>query len=380
MNPLTPQEFGARGNGVTDDTEALRAWASEICGGHGYVPRGRYPYSGSWSIFSESRIDGAGAGVSVFQSVNSTAGICNARPRWTTAVDPENGGAPLDRDIFVSNVCFAGQSDAAIPQGGSPIAFVGVDRIKFRDCLFKGFRSDLIVLHNITRADFDAVEMTDWGRLEHHGPVGHYVGGCAIFAWHGVERVRMTNCDIHDGAGGLWLQDVPETILLGTRINNTCEFDVVGVGKRSAWAVNIFGACQRLDVSGHNAELHGEEFIYALNVHADAAGSNVYASNLRNVLLPGNLCLRPGPDQAGITLASHGLWAGVGDHPPECVSIEANLFCDQNKQAAHAVLVTDQDGGPVKDVRVANNNTGNAKQWHVKPVQTERKGVTLLHN
>lgn len=377
---LTPQHFGAKGNGTTDDTAALRAWTAAIAGSMGYVPAGVYCYSESWALHSDTRIAGAGKSVARFKATNVTASITNANPRYSTAVDPDGGGDPIDHDIEISNVGFEGDPNAAVPNSVSFMAFVGVARLTFKSCWFRDRLLDLIILHNTSDVWLDGCRMSNWGKLTHPTPGdGQYVGGCAVFAWVYNERLRITNCDIHDGAGGLWLQDCPETILTGTRVWNTREFDVVGVGKRSVYAVNTFGRTIKVDVSGHTAEIHGEEFIYALNVHADAAGSNIYASNLRNALLDGNLCLRPGPGAAAITLASHGAWAGVGD-PPECVTIAGNLCCDELKRAAHAVLVTDHGGGPVANVVVTDNNAGDKEQWTGKPVQVERKGVVAVHN
>lgn len=376
---ISLRDCGAKGDG-SDDTEAIRAWAEKIKGGHGYVPPGTYCYSGSWSIPAPCRIDGA---LSVFLRTDNRASITNANMRWTTEVDAVNGGPPIDRDVLINGVTFASKQ-LPVNRDVSFFALVGVARWKFRDCVFRGAQVDAIVLHNHERVDFDGCEITDWGIRTHDGGVGQYVGGCAVFSWGlGGKRLRITNCDVYDGAGGLWLQDIDETTLTGVRVHNCTEFDLVGMGKLSVGGVNIFHGAVRVDVSGHNAELHGEEWILGLSVFADADGCNVYNSNPRNALMPGNIYLRPGPGEACVTIASHGAWAGVGDHPPECVLIDGGLMCDTNRKAAHAVLVVDAangEVGPMQHVTVSNNNTGDKKQWREKPVQTERKGVTAVHN
>lgn len=380
----TPQDFGAKGDGVTDDTAALRAWAERCRGAHGYAPPGTYCYSDTWVFHAPCRMEGAGSDLVTFKRIDVRAMVGNAYPVWSPEVDEVHGGPPIDAMIQLSNMTFAGEKDAFVPPGSTFMAFIGVRKLKMRDVVFRDVNLDLLVLHNCEDMDTDGCEWRDWGIREYDGPVGHYVGGCAVFVWHAVRRLRMTNCDVHDGAGGLWLQDIPETILTGTRVRNTTEFSIVGFGKLSVGAANVFSRVARVDVSGHPAELHGDEWLLGLSIFADADGSCLYVSNPHNVLLPANLYLRPGAGDSCVTVASHGEWAGVGT-APECASVQASLMCDRkdddpNSRAAHAVLVTDQGGGPMANVVVANNNTGDKRQWRDKPVQTERKGVQTVHN
>ncbi len=376
-----PQDFQAKGDGKADDTEALQNWGAALNGAHGYVPPGTYCYSDSWAFHAPCRVEGASSALAVFRRTDTKAAIGNANMRWSLEVDPVGGGDPLDDYVQIEGVSFAGDPNAVLPHSTSFLAFVGLDRLKMRDVVLRDCNLDLLVLHNCRYVDLDHCELRNWGIRTHVTPGdGTYVGGCAVFCWHSVLYLRMVNCDIHDGAGGLWLQDVDETVLTGTRVRNTTEFDLVGVGLRSVVAANILGRTARVDVSGHNAELHGEEFVYGLNVHTDADGSNLYGSNFRNVILTGNLYLRPGPGATAITLASHPPSAGVGDHPPECVLIETSLCCDPSGQAANAIRVVDAGGGNMTDVVIGNNNTGDPKQWTAGPLALERKGVTQVHN
>lgn len=385
MNVAVPQDFGAVGDGFTDDTDALRQWSAAIAGSMGFVPKGVYCWSDNWSIQTGTRIDGAGKSTAIFKRRNAAAQISNARPRWATWVDPVNGGEPIDHDISISNVCFAGEPDAVVPFSGNFITFVGVEGLTLRDVLFRDVRSDCLVLHNWHNVLIDACEFSNWGDNRPFENPGHglYAIGAAIFCWGPGGLIRITNSVAISGGLGFWISGEP-AIVIGNVINDVDEACLVGFGKGSIVLGNHLGRVRRKDVSGNNTEAGGGEYVYVGNYHADADGANAYFSNLQNTVIASNLMVRANQAKAGntsnITLASHGAWAGVGDKPPQCVTIAGNVCCDEDHNATHAINVTDQGGGTMAHVLVSDNNSGRPEQWQGIPVRTERKGVTAVHN
>ena len=73
----TPQDFGAIGDGVADDTAAVAAWWTEaMISGHGYIPAGIYRITSSqtWDLGTGGikgfRVVGCGIGRCQFNFVN----------------------------------------------------------------------------------------------------------------------------------------------------------------------------------------------------------------------------------------------------------------------------------------------------------------------
>lgn len=86
---LTPQEFGATGNGTTDDTTAIQAWiaaiemsgtASPTTGYEGYLPPGNYLVSKTLQ-FTKQNVTIRGAGMWQSQ-INST--VTGGAPIFTS--------------------------------------------------------------------------------------------------------------------------------------------------------------------------------------------------------------------------------------------------------------------------------------------------------
>jgi hypothetical protein len=75
---ITPQDYGATGNGVTDDTAAVQDAinAAGVSGGVVYLPQGNYKTSSALTLSSYVTLMGAGSGVSaITQSVTTANGL-----------------------------------------------------------------------------------------------------------------------------------------------------------------------------------------------------------------------------------------------------------------------------------------------------------------
>jgi hypothetical protein len=72
---VNPKAFGAVGDGSTDDTAALTAWAARLnsAGGFGYIPPGTYPCTAALTFNNRSiRIQGDGSGKTVLKFTSAT--------------------------------------------------------------------------------------------------------------------------------------------------------------------------------------------------------------------------------------------------------------------------------------------------------------------
>lgn len=97
---VTPQQFGAVGDGVADDTDAFRSALDfldgNVAGYSGanrlYIPKGTYKLTGALNIRASMIIEGAGRYTSVLKWVHGSSGIRVAR---VNTDDSTEGAAPI---------------------------------------------------------------------------------------------------------------------------------------------------------------------------------------------------------------------------------------------------------------------------------------------
>src|SRR5579872_4259173 len=76
---VTPQDYGATGNGTTDDTAAVQAAVTAVAAGGSnptgvlLFPQGTYKISSALTLGSYIELRGMGSGVSVINQVTTTA-------------------------------------------------------------------------------------------------------------------------------------------------------------------------------------------------------------------------------------------------------------------------------------------------------------------
>lgn len=67
-----PLDYGAKGDGVTDDTAALNAW---LAAGGGWLPRGTYKVSSALTLSNDCVIQGEGRALSIIKTSSATADV-----------------------------------------------------------------------------------------------------------------------------------------------------------------------------------------------------------------------------------------------------------------------------------------------------------------
>jgi len=127
----TPQDFGAIGDGVTDDTLALQEWAS--VGGHLYLPRGLYKIIAPIRFYSATTVFGESAGSGTFNL-----------PDYPTSLATE---AQLGASIILCGADFVGDAAFFAKDDTAAIFSLNFTDIKFQmegsDChairIYKGY-------------------------------------------------------------------------------------------------------------------------------------------------------------------------------------------------------------------------------------------------
>jgi hypothetical protein len=190
---LDVRECGARGDGVTDDTQAIREAVARAAAeriGTVFLPAGTFLLSDALRLPSHIRLQGVGAGLTRLQAVSETrfplvrpdprtAEIRQRRTMLTTA------SAGQVRETVVENICLA---DLTVDWNHCPTEGFGsscvlidsadgcrLERVRFERCLpsdhprrleemrGSGFRSECIMFSNARHGLMDGCELADSG-------------------------------------------------------------------------------------------------------------------------------------------------------------------------------------------------------------------------
>lgn len=159
------RSFGAKGNGVTDDTAAIQAAvdaAFNAGGGIVFVPEGTYLTSYTLTLPSKITLLGAGKDVSVIK--RSTGGIAGA---GRVLENKNYGGAePWDSNIAILNMTVQGYYQSASPdyEHNHCIGFFNVRYVRVLDCKLLDAGGDGISARNAEYVVFECNEISHCGR------------------------------------------------------------------------------------------------------------------------------------------------------------------------------------------------------------------------
>ncbi|OYV37435.1 MAG: hypothetical protein B7Z80_12835 [Rhodospirillales bacterium 20-64-7] len=271
-NAVAIEDFGAVGDGVTDDSGALLAAVAS--GAPVRLGPKTYAIAGECDIAGASCTLIGIPGLSILKrSAQSRIGS-SASPAWISVA---TGYFAADGVVFDANSAVAGTSFAVLIQPGC--ATSRISRCAFRNAqgsngsgLTYAASDPTITQHDIAYCEFS----------------GNALHGCNAQA---VDALSVSHCRAHDNAGnGINVDSQDPSFVLKVRglqlLGNTCWNNVCGiiVGNFNATNINV------------------QPFIYG-NTNPDVLGSvisgnhcyanreyGIYISG-RNILVSGNLCL-----------------------------------------------------------------------------------------
>jgi hypothetical protein len=186
---INVKQFGAVGDGVTNDTAAINAAASAIPAGGGalYLPKGRYAISGTIYLKPATRMVGDGWG-SVLAASTSWPGasmyqlVMNSGYAATTITD---------HDIIIENMAFDYTNMPTGRPPGVPAQYSALHAINFnmtrnvqiRNCRFQA---------NAEANDATAMISCDTTSVE--GCVAYGFTNCAYDHWGNPRNAKVLNC------------------------------------------------------------------------------------------------------------------------------------------------------------------------------------------
>ena len=121
---LSVKLFGARGDGVADDSEAFRAAlnATRCCGGCVFFPPGEYLLNST--VMVSGCVKGSTGGTTQAQSIATM-------PQSVLLVGPTDGGPPVaiideDDGVLLQDVAVRGGTMGVLIRGGAGVRFINV--------------------------------------------------------------------------------------------------------------------------------------------------------------------------------------------------------------------------------------------------------------
>ncbi|MEV4335772.1 glycosyl hydrolase family 28-related protein [Streptomyces sp. NPDC049590] len=202
------RDFGAKGDGVTDDTAAIQAAinAAAVAGGTLYFPAGRYTLTAALTWASGVNAVGAGARVSILQSTDQTKDCI-------TGTDV--GGVTLER-LQMSGPGRGFGSAVRLTRYSAP----STPSITLRDVLIQSWGGDGIFCHQLANTVLHRVRVRTCGGVGIHlqAPQDTVLGGASV----SMTAVSVEGCV----TGGIWLEGMAYSSL------SACAVQQAPVGYR----------------------------------------------------------------------------------------------------------------------------------------------------
>ncbi|MFJ2567869.1 glycosyl hydrolase family 28-related protein [Streptomyces sp. NPDC087568] len=201
---LSIKDFGAQGDGTTDDTSAVQAAvdaASAAGGGTLYIPAGRHIIAGTLTWASGVTAIGAGSRVSILQSTNQNNDCIT--------------GSDI-RDVTLQGLQLSGPGRGF----GSGVRFTRVSApattgITLRDMLIQSFGGDGVFCHQLAGSVLHRVRVRTCGGVGFHlqAPQDTVLGGAST---------SLVGCSVEGCVtGGYWLDGMAYTSLAGCAVQQS---------------------------------------------------------------------------------------------------------------------------------------------------------------
>ncbi|MDF2659180.1 MAG: hypothetical protein K0Q94_1971 [Paenibacillus sp.] len=351
---LNVKWFGAKGDGVTDDTAAIRLAIDAAQGGAVFFPEGTFIVSTDSAItraaflltadHSGTMLHGAGNGT-VIKAVHDGSVTWFHMFKLTTA-----------KRITVRNMKFDGNADAnwlTDPEVSlnahhifyfNPPADGDVDDISLSECTFRGSFNSAV---------------QSYGSFAHPYPHPE------------TRRIRIENCHFEQtGNHGVGMNEWVDSIVTGCTFYDLGMKPVLANGYGSGMCVDVSGGCHNIVVSDNVGELTGISAFKAETHEKPNNGGTVPSSHVtfsgnivRNFKLEPNLGTQYAIRINGIRITAignqfenyYGRGVDMSRYAKEC-TIVGNLFVS-NGQTIGSGIYNSSNGGRM---RITNNEIQNS--------------------
>ncbi|NVN92184.1 MAG: right-handed parallel beta-helix repeat-containing protein [Desulfuromonadales bacterium] len=375
-NSKNVKEWGAKGDGITDDTSAIQKAIGASAGRVLYLPPGKYLVE-SLSLLSRSTLRGAGAeSCSLVLRQRSE----KSAPNLLQGIDVSN--------LEISGIHFYGSRQSDTDGDGQAVYVLAhaknCENIKIHDCTFENFRGAGVVrVSGNTKAGKVLFQIKDV-RIEKNRFLNNYDinpaslshAANSIYLHSGVSNFNISDNNI-DGTynkmgisifSNAWDGHVTRNIIenCGMHQSGVYGYGILLYSLRDTTVENI-------TVSNNQIRKTRRMGLYLQTVNNIVISGNVIDScdvNADDTTLPaGSIVLNMDTAAKGEVLISnniitHTKYAGIQiyNHKGSCrVVVDGNMIngADENGKPIGACGIVLRDGA--KDVQITNNNVTNCK-------------------
>ena len=310
---ISAKSFGAKGDGVTDDTAAIQAWIDYITDNHntGFLPAGTYLITAQINIKGKNsfKIIGEGEYAATFKSAggeisiltfNGVENVCVENIAFNMNQDSSvtrghafyivDSSNMIIRDIYITNV--GGGAIMAYPSNNSKyidnlvidnvtVTGIGVgdDGIHPTGILIANGRRNIITKCRVSNVGYYAIEFKNFSQnccvsdcICEYCKQAFYLGGDAELDVSDHYSRRMTFSNII-------AMDCRESLTIGKARDITITGALFKVVNPSRWDLNYgfwCNGCYRVDVTGCNIDYNGNVSGFDIRDTSEVNVSNCY--------------------------------------------------------------------------------------------------------
>jgi hypothetical protein len=354
----TPHDYGAVGDGVSDDTNAYQLWLNAIAGNAGYGAAGTFLISTNLAIHSGTTIYGSGRGTHILKKA---AGFPASLMMMSNANYPTVAGVYTDSDIQLFGMMFDGSN---LTTNQPLLHYRGVIGAVIRDCNFFDSRYMATAFAGCGNLTIDNNRFNNWGRTEdaYEFPAGSQLreGGPAIWAQPDANGncvdVSITNNWFTNGLWGGISTGAERITIANNHFLNLKEYGIFGGPIKCTISGNQFEQIGLVDVSNHGIEAGGTDVIVIGNTFTDIGGDAIHCTDGIRWDIADNVVLRPQRDAQAPYLGNGISVLSFGYATISTLNIHNNTVHDPTGRTGFGIgFALLGDGTPITDMQCKGN-------------------------
>jgi len=298
---LDVKDFGAKGDGVTNDTVAIQNALNAASQQELYFPNGTYMVNATLIVKTKTILTGENGEASIIKAMT---GLALGSPLLRNENQTVAGTDDL---INFSKLTFDGNSLLTTTRAAPLLSLIGIDTCGVYECVFYNNYFTAITVDACFNVDINDNYFLGLGRTNGASPAIDVKATSAV----GTNNdIRVTNNTFTTNRWSAISFCPIRGIFANNTVNSSGENAVLlPVGAADCIIQNnLINSTAVRSVAGAGIEANGYEHVIASNVITSCAGDGIRLVNTQDVVVANNICMANGvntgtfPNSAGIAL------------------------------------------------------------------------------
>lgn len=349
---MYPEQFGAKGDGVANDTAFLQAWLNALPNKTGRM-RGVTYLSAQVSTPGNVKIEGV-PGVTVIKAIGSLG----TNSVFKNATQSGSVDTYPNQNISIDGVIFDGSNLATRP--AELVSFSKVQHLRMSRCGVRNVGYIGMAIGGSRDVEIETTEFTGCG-----DPAVTAEGGPAL--WLGAAGdgsnsfdLRVTKNYFHDNQwSGMYGSGLRRLIFSGNNLTNNRESSVFinSTASEVTLADNIVDGAVKKNISASGFELGCGQVNVTGNSISNTGNDNISLTDVVGAVISGNMLISPRTDTVSFPQASciGIITTSAAPNNPRYINITGNEMVD-GANAAYAAVAVGNSGAAVEFVSISGNN------------------------